>query len=109
MVQQLSIGDHPIRAYVKAALTADDEAAIAANKNLRLVGWSIRESKSAAAVATVTIQHGATQAAGTSLYHIELAADKSNEEWLWPGIPVPNGLTLDHIAGEVDVVLFYIQ
>lgn len=93
-----------------AAVTADVDAAVAASAGLRLVGWSIRESKSSAAVATGRITNGATGASGTVVANIELAADTSQTFWLGSGgIACPNGISVDWIAGEFDITLYYID
>ena len=39
---------------------------------------------------------------------IELAANESKFEWFWPGIDSANGISIDHIAGALDITVFYI-
>lgn len=93
---------------VNDAITADVDAAVAATPGLRLMGFASRESAATAAVATFRLVHGATVAGGTTLYPVELSAGESRGEWFGPdGIAVPNGVSIDWIAGTVDVVLFY--
>lgn len=93
---------------VNTAIAADVDAAVAAQAGLRLVGFAARESAGVAAVATFIIVHGATGAAGTAVVPVELAADGSTREWFGPdGIACPNGISIDWIAGTVDVHLFY--
>ena len=93
---------------VNAAVTADVDAAVAAATGLRLMGYSVRESKSAAAVATAAIVNGATGAGGTSVVHIELAANSSETVFFGDyGIDCSSGISVDWIAGEVDINLFY--
>lgn len=88
-------------------ITADVNAAVAAAAGLRLMGVSVRESAVTPAVATVIIVHGAT-AAATAFLPIELAANGSLSLWYGPGgIAVPNGLSIDVVAGTLDVHLFY--
>lgn len=92
---------------VNSAIAADVDLAIAAAAGLRLVGFAARESASTAAVATFIILHG-TAADGTAVIPVELKADESTREWFGPeGIAVPNGVSIDWIAGTVDVHLFY--
>lgn len=91
------------------ALAADADAAVAAAAGLRIVGYSCRESAGSEAVATFRIMHGATVTGGTVVFNEELAASKSNTEWTWPGIPCPNGISIDRIAGTVDVDIFYYE
>ena len=93
---------------VNAAVAADVDAAVAAATDLRLMGYACRESHGTPAVATFQIIHGATVSGGTVVAQIELAANKSDHEWYGPqGIAVPNGLSIDRVAGTVDVTLFY--
>lgn len=92
---------------VNTAIAADVDAAVAAAAGLRLVGFAARESASTAAAATFIIVHGAT-AAGTKLIPVELAADQSTRDFFGPdGIACPDGISIDWIAGTVDVNLFY--
>lgn len=93
---------------VNAAVVADVDAAVAAATGLRLVGFACKESAAAAAVATFNIVHGATAAGGTLVVPVELAANTSAGEWFGPeGIAVPNGISIDWVAGQIDLVLFY--
>lgn len=108
MTTQAFISGQGISVDVNAALAADAEAAVAAAPGLRLVGWNIAESAGTPAVATFRIMHGATVAGGTVIAVIELAADKSENFWCWPGIACPNGLTIDRVAGTADVQLFHV-
>lgn len=93
---------------VNDAIIADVDAAVAAVAGLRLIGFACRESAATAAAATFRIVHGATAVAGTTLVPVELAANESTREWYGPdGIACAGGLSIDHIAGTVDVELFY--
>jgi hypothetical protein len=81
-----------------------DEAGVAATPNMRLMGWSIKET--AAAVATMSILHGASSA-GTALAHLNFAASGSDTQWFGPqGIPCPNGVWLERLTGNTAVVLY---
>lgn len=92
---------------VNDAIAADVDAAVAAATGLRLMGFASRESAGVAAVATFRLVHGATVAGGTTLYPVELSASESRGEWFGPdGIAVPDGISIDVIAGTVDVTLF---
>lgn len=93
---------------VNLAVVADVDAAVAAAAGLRLIGFACKESAVTAAVATFNIVHGATAAGGTLVVPVELSANESTREWFGPdGIDVPNGLSIDWVAGQVDIVLFY--
>lgn len=94
--------------YSAAAATADAAAAVAANPRVRILGWSVRESAGTPAVATLRIMRGATVAGGTTIAFVELAANASAQQWYGPqGIEAQAGLTIDHIAGEYDIVVYY--
>lgn len=93
---------------VNMAVVADVDAAVAAAAGLRLIGFACKESAVTAAAATFNIVHGATAAGGTLVVPVELSANESTREWFGPdGIGVPNGLSIDWVAGQVDIVLFY--
>jgi zona occludens toxin (predicted ATPase) len=93
---------------VNAGVIADVDAAVAAATGLRLVGYSCRESAATAAAATFVIVNGATAAGGTGIAVVELAANASETVYFGDaGIDASNGLSIDHIAGTVDVNLFY--
>lgn len=93
---------------VNSNVGADVDAAVAAAAGLRLVGFACREMAGTAAVAAFIIVHGATGAGGTAVVPVELAANESRSEWFGPeGIACPNGISIDWLAGAVDVHLFY--
>lgn len=93
---------------VNTAIAADVDAAVAASPGLRLIGFACRESAATAAAATFIIVHGATAAGGSSVVPVELTANESTREWFGPeGIAVPNGISIDWIAGTADINLFY--
>lgn len=90
-----------------AGLAANSDALVAAQSGLRLMGYAIRESAAAAAVAAVDIMHGATGAGGALVVPIELAADKSDAVWFGPdGIMMESGVSIRRITGTVDIVVY---
>jgi len=99
-IPEILIDDNP-------AVTADVDAAVAANGALRIYGYSCRESAGSAAAATFRIIHGATGASGAVIETVELSANESRGELWEKGIPCPNGISIDHIAGTVDVHIRY--
>ena len=100
--------DTPALVIVNAGITTDQEAIVAAAVGLVLMGWNARESAGTPAAATVRILNGATVAGGTSLLTVELSADQSAGEWYGPGgLDSPNGLSIEVIAGGVDVDTYY--
>ena len=93
---------------VSAAVTGDQNATVAASEGLSLVGFAARETAGTAAVATFRIMNGATVAGGTEINPVELNGNESTSDWFGPeGIDASNGLTIDHIAGTFDCMLFY--
>lgn len=88
--------------YTNVATGTTDEAGIAATDNMRLMGYSIRET--AAAVATLNICHGA---AGTVIINAHnLAASTSADRWFGPqGLPVSAGVWIERLTGTTAVTL----
>lgn len=98
----------PAQVDVNEGISADVEPAVAAGTFLRLLGYSCRESAGTPAVATFRVMHGATVAGGTAVAVQELAANASDWVWFGPqGIACPNGITLDVVAGTLDVHVYY--
>jgi hypothetical protein len=93
-----------------SGISANVDAAVAAATGLRLMGYSCREIAGSAAVASFTIQHSATGAAGTQLVAVELAANGSETKWFGPqGLDcAASGLSINRVAGTLDVTLFYL-
>lgn len=90
------------------AVIADADAKVAAAPGLRLVGFACKESAATAAVATFNIVRGATAAGGTILVPVKLAASESTREWFGPeGIDAATGISIDWVAGTIDIVLFF--
>lgn len=97
-----------IQTDINAAVTADVDAAVAAATGLILMGWSVRESAGTPAIANGKLVNGATGSAAGKVGEIGLVASDSKTVWLGPnGIPCPLGISIDHLAGQFDIVLFY--
>jgi hypothetical protein len=98
--------------HVAATATAvasgtTDVAGVAAGTGLRLLGYSIHESASSAAVATVIIRNG-TSNAGGMLAAEEIAADGAVTRWFGPnGIAAAAGIWIDRVAGETELVIYH--
>ena len=89
--------------YTTIAAGTTDEAGIAAAHGLRLMGWSVRET--AAAVATLNIQHGAASATPI-MAAINLAAAGSDKAWYGPqGLPCAGGVWIERLTGTTQVHL----
>jgi len=90
------------------AVTSDQNAVVAANSGLRLMGYSIKESAAVPALSTCNIIHGATVGGGVIAVNLKIALSSSNTVWFGPdGIAVPNGISVDWVAGQVDISIFY--
>lgn len=84
-----------------AASAANRDAVFAASANMRLFGYSFRESGGAAA--TFRIRNGPTGAAGTVHRTIVLAANEEKHEWFGPnGILSELGISVERVAGAAD-------
>lgn len=88
------------------ALTADTTLE-AATSNLKLYGWTARESAGTAAVATAILRHGVVSGSDCTatgvIAFIELAANGSAQQEYAPlGLAVASGLCLDVLSGTVD-------
>ena len=93
---------------VNTAVTADVDAAVAANANLVFMGYSSKESAGIPAAATFRIVHGATGAGGTAVVNVNHALSTSDTKWFGPnGIACPNGISIDWLTGQVDVEIYY--
>lgn len=91
-----------------AAVTADVNALVAADKGLVLYGFSAHESAGVAAAAHFHIMHGATAAGGTQVVSVRLAASADQIAWFGDrGLACPNGISIDMVAGEIDIVVYY--
>ena len=87
---------------INDALVADADLAVPAAPGLRYLGFSCKES-GGAAPATFRILRGDI-ATGTVLDTVELSDNESAREWYGPeGFNSPEGISIDHIAGTVDV------
>lgn len=93
---------------VNTGISADVEPAIAAATGLRLIGYSCRESAGTPAVAAFNLVHGATVAGGSNVIAVELAANASETVFFGDaGIDCANGISIDVVAGTVDVNVIY--
>lgn len=98
--------NNEILTNIRAAVTADVDAAVAANSKLRLMGWSARDGASAAS--TIDIVNGATGAAAGKVVRVNVAAAGDNT-YMFPGdgIGCPLGISVDFLTGDVDLILYY--
>ena len=83
-----------------------DVQGVAATAGLRLMGYAVRESAGAPAVAALNLRHG-DDATDPLLIPIELAANGSDNQWFGPaGVHCPSGIFVDRVAGETELTIF---
>lgn len=86
---------------------ADVNAAVAADGSLRFIGFTCREMAGTPAAAAFKIVHSALGTGTIVLATVELNANESRSDWMYPGIPCPNGISIDWISGAIDIHIFY--
>jgi len=90
----------PARSDSALAQAASREQVFPASNNLRLFGYSFRESGGAAA--QFRIRNG-TSAAGAIVRNIVLAANQEQHEWFGPnGVLCEGGISVERVAGAAD-------
>jgi hypothetical protein len=91
--------------YTTITAGTTDAQAIAATTDLRLMGWSVRESAGSPAAATLNLRHG-TSASDPVVAGINLAASGVDSQWFGPqGLPADAGIYLDRLTGNTTVTL----
>ena len=106
----------PVRAPAAATvdtpstgITVDTDLEAAAT-NLRLLGWTARESAATAAVATVVLRHAVNAAgvcSGNAFAYIELGPDQSVQmSYASRGLAAASGVCADVLSGAVDINIF---
>jgi len=89
--------------YTTISTGTGDEAGMAATQRLRLLGVFVRET--AAAVATLNIEHG-TANSSPIMVPFNLAASATSSHWFgFPGLPCPDGIWIERLTGTTQVVL----
>ena len=86
-----------------SASSSDSLTLVAANVNLRLVGYSILETTNAAAL--VVLRHGSTLADPALSYEVIAASGSKTFAYPLPGLPCPNGICLDRVSGKTEVAV----
>lgn len=86
----------------------DDAIVLSASRFLRLIGFSIGESGTPAATASVKFYNGQAATGEVVIPICNLAATGFGTFWYGPdGIPCPDGLFLERVSGETEVVVYY--
>lgn len=91
-------------AFTSASTTAD--VAVSSSQGVRLLGWSIRESATTAAVATVILRNGDADS-DQIVAQVELAGDTAETVSLMPqGVYCNQGIFVERAAGTTTVVVY---
>lgn len=94
---------HPV---VVAAGTGDN-AIVAARLGLRLMGLSVAETASSAAVASVDIRHGDSATDPILVPVMNCEADGFDTFWFGHhGIDCPDGIFINRVTGNTTLVLY---
>ena len=86
--------------------TAPNDLAIAAEPRLVVYGVSVAESAASAAVASVEFKNGVDGTAPT-LLEVTVPASSTHSIYFESGIPFPDGVTVERIAGDTSVTILY--
>jgi hypothetical protein len=90
---------------VTSASAGAGQVTVATASPVRLMGWSVRESDTTAAVAEVVLRQGSTT--GQIVAQAHVAANGSVETWMGPqGVICREGLFIDRIGGTTTVVVW---
>lgn len=99
--------ENPALCVESLNVTANVDAAVAANSGLLFVGYAVRESKSVPALLTANIILGAVASTGLIMVPISLLASTYDMQWMGSGAYASDGISIELIAGEADFVLYY--
>ena len=103
-----AIDNKAVSVDINAAVAADVDAAVAAADNLVLMGYTANETAGSPAASEHIIVNGATGAAAGKVAYIGLPASGHAEMWFGDrGIPCPLGISIDHVAGTTNIMLYY--
>lgn len=96
----------PVQVARSLNATADVDAAVAANDKLVLMGYVMSETAGTPAPAEVQLINGA-DGDGDVVAPVQFAASATHYAWFPNGIPCPDGITIERIAGETSVCVYY--
>ena len=102
------LDNKPVLVDINAAIGANVDAAVAANANLRLIGFTWNETAGTPAAAEGAIVNGATGAAAGKVGYFGGAASAGGGQWFGDrGIPCPLGISIDWTSGAINVCIYY--
>lgn len=90
---------------IEVASGTGDVQGVAARDDLVLDGFSVSETASSASTAEVVLRHGITDTSPLLTSHINLAADGYGMFFVG-GINCPNGIFIERVSGETELVLY---
>jgi len=91
---------------VEVAAGTSDNAIVAPNIRLKLLGFTVAETASPAAAAEVSIRHGTSATDPLLVPPMNLDADGFDGWDFSHGIDCPNGIYIDRVAGNTTLVLY---
>lgn len=90
------------------AVASNVNAAVAATKGLRLMGYTLHEASGGPAPVEMHLVNGATVAGGTPVSVAKVPVDGSDKAWFGPnGVDCRNGISIEAVAGSMDIVIYY--
>ena len=97
-----AIDNVKVQVYHNAAVSADVDAAVAADDNLVLMGYTYAETTGSPAIYEFMIVNGPTGATATKV------ATGGGVMWLGDrGIPCPLGISVDFVTVTINLTIYY--
>ena len=87
-------------------VTADRTSFVPAATGRRLLGYSIRGTSGNAGSQAGALILGDTVATISRCAQFEFATNEQSSMWMWPGVDCSNGITIDHIGGSFEVIIY---
>lgn len=97
---------HGIKFNPNPGVMANVEPAIAGSENLRFKGFECKATQGSGQ-AKCRIIHGPTAAAGVPVIDVDLAPKEKDVRFYPQGLPAPDGVTIEHLAGIFDILILF--
>ena len=103
-----SYDNKPVQVFHNAAVADDVDAAVAANANLVLMGYTYAETTGSPAIYEFMIVNGATGDAAGKVASEGGPASGGGGMWFGDrGIPCPLGISVDFVTGTINLTIYY--
>lgn len=97
-----------VQVFHNAAVAADVDAAVAADANLVLMGYTYAETTGSPAIYEFMIVNGPTGATATKVASEGGPASGGGGMWFGDrGIPCPLGISVDFVTGTINLTIYY--